>query len=81
MFLSLRGTTEQYNEKEKVNIFKKLKLYEGYGDLRGVCSMNNNIALLYRDNGMNEEALKIFRENVIHQSIKKQRLLKYHIKI
>ena len=34
-------------------------------NLRGVCSMNNNIALLYRDNGMNEEALKIFRENVI----------------
>ena len=63
---SLRGTTEQYNEKKKLMYYQKaLELYESYGDLRGVCSMNNNIALLYRDNGMNEEALKIFRENVI----------------
>ena len=63
---SLRGTTEQYNEKKKLMYYQKaLELYEGYGDLRGVCSMNNNIALLYRGNGMNEEALKIFRENVI----------------
>ena len=63
---SLRGTTEQYNEKKKLMYYQKaLELYEDYGDLRGVCSMNNNIALLYRGNGMNEEALKIFRENVI----------------
>tara|TARA_B100001094_G_scaffold274915_1_gene282166 strand:+ start:157 stop:2118 length:1962 start_codon:yes stop_codon:yes gene_type:complete len=63
---SLRGTTEQYNEKKKLMYYQKaLELYDSYGDLRGVCSMNNNIALLYRGNGMNDEALKIFRENVI----------------
>ena len=63
---SLRGSTVQYNEKKKLTYYKKaLELYDSYGDLRGVCSMNNNIALLYRGNGMNEEALKIFRENVI----------------
>ena len=63
---SLRGTTEQYNEKKKLMYYQKaLELYESYNDLRGVCSMNNNIALLYRGNGMNDEALKIFRENVI----------------
>lgn len=62
---SLRGTTEQYNEKKKLMYYQKaLELYDSYGDLRGVCSMNNNIALLYRGNGMNDEALKIFRENV-----------------
>ena len=63
---SLRGSTVQYNEKKKLTYYQKaLELYDSYGDLRGVCSMNNNIALLYRGNGMNEEALKIFRENVI----------------
>ena len=63
---SLRGTTEQYNEKKKLMYYQKaLELYDSYGDLRGVCSMNNNIALLFRGNGMNDEALKIFRENVI----------------
>ena len=63
---SLRGSTVQYNEKKKLMYYQKaLELYDSYGDLRGICSMNNNIALLYRGNGMNEEALKIFRENVI----------------
>ncbi|MDA8556797.1 hypothetical protein N9K77_01385 [bacterium] len=32
-------------------------------DLRGIASQNNNIALLYQSNEMNDEALKIFIEN------------------
>ena len=43
---NLRGTTEQYNEKKKLMYYQKaLSLYDSYDDLRGVCTMNNNIAL------------------------------------
>lgn len=63
---SLRGTVSRVinNEKKALLFYQKAnEIYESYGDIDGVATSNNNIALLYRSNGMGEEALKIFLEN------------------
>jgi len=63
---SLRGTLSRAtnNEKNALLYYQKAsEIYKSYSDLRGIASQNNNIALLYQSNEMNDEALKIFIEN------------------
>ena len=63
---SLRGTLcrATNNEKNALLYYQKAsEIYKSYSDLRGIASQNNNIALLYQSNEMNDEALKIFIEN------------------
>ena len=63
---SLRGTLcrVKRNEKNALIYYQKAaEIYKSYSDLRGIATQNNNIALLYQSNGMNDEALNIFIEN------------------
>jgi serine phosphatase RsbU (regulator of sigma subunit) len=63
---SLRGTLSRVigNEKKALIYYKKAsEIYNSYNDIDGEATSNNNIALLYRTNGMGNEALKMFLEN------------------